>query len=78
MPTVLRVGPYRFFFFSNEGNEPAHIHVESGDSYAKFWLQPVALAKSGAYDSGELNRIRKIVVEHCDLFVEKWNEYFGG
>ncbi|WP_439481025.1 DUF4160 domain-containing protein [Cyclobacterium plantarum] len=41
MPTVLRIGPYRFFFFSNEGNEPPHIHVESGEGHAKFWLEPV-------------------------------------
>lgn len=78
MPTVLRVGPYRFFFFSNEGHEPRHIHIESGEGYAKFWVQPVALARSGGYDPAELNRIRKIVEEHRSFFVEKWNEYFGG
>jgi hypothetical protein len=44
VPTVLRVGPYRFFFSSNEGTEPPHIHVEAGSASAKFWLQPVALS----------------------------------
>ena len=42
MPTVDRIGPYRFFFFANEGNEPPHVHVQRGRALAKFWLQPVA------------------------------------
>lgn len=40
MPTVLRLGRFRFFFFSNEGNEPPHIHVRAGEDEAKFWLEP--------------------------------------
>jgi len=42
----MRSGKYRFFFFSNEHAEPRHIHVESDDNYAKFWLEPLDLAKS--------------------------------
>ncbi|MGV8124631.1 MAG: DUF4160 domain-containing protein [Candidatus Xenobiia bacterium LiM19] len=41
MPTVFRSGSYRFFFFSNENDEPKHIHIESSDKYAKFWIEPV-------------------------------------
>jgi hypothetical protein len=48
VPTVLRVGPYRFFFYSNEGSEPPHIHVEAGGKSAKFWLQPWLLAPTTA------------------------------
>ena len=77
MPTVLRVGKYRFFFFSNEGTEPPHIHVESGDDYAKFWLSPVELARSVGYAARETNRLKGIVIEHRSLFLEKWNDYFG-
>lgn len=36
MPTVLRIGPYRFFFYSGDGGEPPHIHVERDDAIAKF------------------------------------------
>ena len=46
MPTVLRVAGFRFFFYSLEGSEPPHIHVEHGDNVAKFWLSPVDLAES--------------------------------
>jgi hypothetical protein len=71
------IGPFRFFFFSNEGNEPPHIHVESGDHYAKFWLEPVQLAKSLGYNARELNEIRNLVLENTSLFKERWHEHFG-
>lgn len=77
MPTVLRIDGYRIFFFGNEGHEPPHIHVEHGDRHAKFWLEPVALAQSYGFRAHELNRVRTLVVEHRDLFRDKWREYFG-
>ncbi len=76
MPTVLKIGKFRFFFFSNEGSEPTHIHVESNEKYAKFWLEPVQLARSIGYSAKELNEIRCLVLENLNLFREKWNEYF--
>lgn len=77
MPTVLRIGGYRFFFFSNEANEPLHIHIESAENYAKFWLEPIVLAKSIGYNAKELRHLRELVEKNHKLFKEKWNEYFG-
>ncbi len=76
MPTILKIRGYRFFFFSLEGNEPPHIHIEKEDSVAKFWLKPVALASSYGFRSHELRIIRELTEEHRTLFLEKWNEYF--
>jgi hypothetical protein len=78
MPTALRVSGYRFFFFSNEGHEPPHIHVESGGSYAKFWLRPVVVARSRGYNARELGLLRRLVEEHCDALERAWHEHFGG
>ena len=78
MPTVERFKGYRFFFFSNEGTEPVHIHVESGDKWAKFWLEPVSLADSGGFNGSELTKLRRMVEEKKELFKERWNEYFHG
>lgn len=64
MPTVLRSGPYRFFFYSSDHDEPPHVHIERDDRIAKFWLDPVRLASSGA---------RK----HRDDLLEAWHAYFG-
>lgn len=77
MPTALIVDKYRFFFFSHEGTEPIHIHIESADSYAKFWLEPIQLSKSVGYNAVELNKIRKIIFQNNLLLKEKWNEHFN-
>lgn len=77
MPTILRVGPYRFYFFSNEGQEPPHIHVKSGGAQAKFWLNPAELAANHRFRAHELNRIEQIVEEHQLEFWEAWHEHLG-
>ena len=77
MPTILRIKKYRLFFFSNEGNESPHIHIESGENYAKFWLKDVALAKSIGYNAKEINEIRAIILENIGIIKDKWNEYFS-
>ncbi|OGO03623.1 MAG: hypothetical protein A2Y72_03935 [Chloroflexi bacterium RBG_13_53_26] len=77
MPTVLRVGGHRFFFFSNEGYERPHIHVETAENYAKFWLRPVALAKSVGYNARELRELRQLAETNKHLFLRKWDEYFS-
>jgi len=77
MPTVIKIKGYRFFFFSMEGNEPIHIHVEQAERYAKFWLDPVQLVKSDGFRSSELSEIRKLVEENRELIKESWDEYFN-
>ena len=78
MPTVLRLGGHRFFFFSNEDRESPHIHVETADKYAKFWLSPVAVARSVGYGARDLRELRRLVEQNRDLLEAKWDEYFGG
>lgn len=76
MPTVLRIGGYRFFFYANENVEPCHIHVQRERMLAKFWLQPVALASSINFPAQELNKLLGHVEENQQRFVEAWNEFF--
>jgi hypothetical protein len=77
MPTVLRVGPYRFFFYAGDRDEPPHIHVEREDKIAKFWLDPIRLQKSGGFNRAEFGRIQRIINEHQAKLLEAWNDYFG-
>ncbi len=77
MPEVYRFRGYRFFFFSREGNEPRHIHVRQGDNYAKYWLEPVALAESRGFRSAELRLLHKLIEEHRTSFIVHWDEHFG-
>lgn len=77
MPTILRIGPYRFHFYTREPGEPAHIHVERDDKEAKFWLQPLALARNYGFASHELSDLAKLVQTHQAFLMQKWHEYHG-
>jgi hypothetical protein len=77
VPTVLRIGPYRFYFYSHEPNEPKHIHVDRDDLSAKFWLEPVALAANFGFSAVELRRVQSIVEANQNGFIEAWNGHFG-
>ncbi len=77
MPTVMRSGPYRFFFYSNEGNEPPHIHVEAGGKECKVWLSPVSLASNRGFSAHELRDIEAIVQAHAATMIGAWNAHFG-
>jgi hypothetical protein len=77
MPTVLRIGPFRFHFYSDEGQEPAHIHVASSDGECKFWLDPVILAGNRGMKPPQVRQVEALVFQHRDLFMEKYYEYHG-
>jgi hypothetical protein len=77
MPTVLRIGGYRFFFYANENNEPAHIHIQYEHALAKFWLKPVAYARSSGFSAHELSKLNKLVEDNQLILLEAWNEFFS-
>ena len=77
MPTLLRVGPYRFFCYAGDRDEPPHVHVERDDNKAKFWLTPVRLQFNGGFSRSEIGRIQKLVEEHRDELLEGWNGFFS-
>jgi len=76
-PTVLRFGPYRFFFYSGDKVEPPHIHIEREARIAKFWLDPVRLQSSGGFRPNEIRDMQGLVEEHQEQLLESWHEYFG-
>jgi hypothetical protein len=77
MPTVMRVGPYRFHFYSREGNEPPHIHVAREEMEAKFWLRPVSLAINYGYGAAELRDIHRLVEQHCQKLLDAYIQIHG-
>ena len=75
MPTVLRIAVFRFHFYSDEGDKPAHIHVDTGDGECKFWLDPVVLAKSVNVSPTDVRKIERLVFEHRNFLMEKYHEF---
>ena len=78
MPTVLRSGPYRFFFYAGDGSEPAHVHIERDNGEAKFWLDPIRLERSYGLTRNDISRINLFIEQHQQVLLEKWNDYFNG
>ena len=65
MPTVLRIGSFRFHFYTDEGSEPPHIHVRTPDGDCKFWLEPsIFLASNRGVRPYDLRQIERLVFEN--------------
>jgi hypothetical protein len=77
MPTVLRSGPYRFYFWGHEPDEPPHIHVDRDNLSAKFWLDPVDLARNRGFRPPELRQVQRLVQEHQAELLEAWHDFFN-
>ena len=78
MPTIKNIpGPYRFYFYSFDCNEPMHVHVRRERKVCKFWLEPVVLAQNHGFSARELNQIRAIIVNELAKIQETWNEHCG-
>ncbi|RLL50887.1 DUF4160 domain-containing protein [Mariprofundus sp. EBB-1] len=77
MPTVLRIGAYRFFFYSNETGEPPHIHIQRDRALAKFWLNQISLASSTSFPPKEIRELQRLVEQNKAELLEAWNEHFS-
>jgi hypothetical protein len=77
MPSILRIGPFRFFFYANENGEPPHIHVQKDRMLAKFWLKPVSIARSTGFSPQDLSKLLGLVELHQTTFSEAWDDFFA-
>jgi Domain of unknown function (DUF4160) len=77
MPTILRVGPYRLFFYASDRAEPMHVHVEGRGGTATFWLEPVRLHASRGFARHEVSRLQRLVIQHRENVAKAWHAYFG-
>ncbi len=77
MPTILIENGFRLYFFANENDEPPHVHIQYQKAVAKFWIGPVALAKTKGMKPSDLKRAGDLVRKHEQKILEKWNEFFS-
>jgi hypothetical protein len=76
MPTIKDIsGPYRFFFYSFDCNEPMHVHVQRENKVCKFWIEPVELAKNQGFSARELNQIRRVIELNVSGIKGAWHEH---
>lgn len=77
MPTVMRMGPYRLYFYSHETIEPPHVHVDRDNFSVKFWLEPVSLARNIGFNATDLRKIQKVISDNQKELLEAWHGYFS-
>lgn len=68
-------GPYRFFFYSLDCREPAHMHVERDETVAKIWLTPLRIESTGGFKRAEVNRIWRLTEEKREELLRGWHEH---
>lgn len=78
MPTIKGIpGPYRFFFYSADCSERAHVHVQRDGAVCKFWLAPLALSENHGISEHDARLIRRVIFEYRSLILEAWSEHCG-
>jgi hypothetical protein len=71
------VGPYRFFFYSFDCQEPRHVHARREKMACKFWLDPISLASNDGFSAHELHDIRRLIELYYQQILEAWDEHCG-
>jgi len=74
MPIVLRFKGYKFWFYQADLDEPPHVHVGKDDNEAKYWVDPISMARAGRFRDHELNEIEKILTKYRNRILEVWPE----
>ena len=71
---------WRIFFYSNEGNEPIHVHAQKAEMECKYWLISETFEIVEEYNfnmkPSDKREIRKIIFEHFEYIIQQWNLYF--
>jgi len=79
VPTILDILGWKLFFYSNENDEPIHIHARKAGMECKFWIDVNAYDISEAYSFGlkvkDKREIRKIIFDHFNYIVDQWNKF---
>ncbi|MSP44084.1 MAG: DUF4160 domain-containing protein [Alphaproteobacteria bacterium] len=77
MPTIFYWRGHRFYYFSNEGFEPPHVHIDKDHKTVKFWLDPVAVARNIGFSVQEITRLTRKISEEQSNLLKVWHEHFG-
>lgn len=81
MPTILFIMGWRFFFYSNESNEPMHIHCQKAEKECKYWMDSELFDLEEAYSYQMTNKdkrlVKSIIFEYFSYIEDEWNKVHG-
>ena len=73
---------WRLFFYSNEANEPIHVHARKAEMECKFWIDMENYDIQEAYSHGlkirDTREVRKIIFDHFDYIIRRWSDHQKG
>ena len=83
MPSLFVIAGYRVFFWSNENNEPIHVHIckdKPSSNATKVWLTSkgkcVLAQNNSRIAVNELNELLEIISAQFFLICEEWKKHF--
>lgn len=83
MPSILSVFGYKIYFWTNENNEPVHVHVCKGKPSAnatKIWITQmggVISINSSRIPKNDLIKLEKYIEANAQYICQRWFNYFG-
>lgn len=83
MPNYFTFAGFKLYFWSNESDEPIHVHVSKGrpnPASTKFWILSNKTTKL-ANNKAELNKkdlkvITRFIESNYDEICQTWKNYF--
>ena len=83
MPNLFTVCGYKIYFWSNENNEPIHVHVSKGKpspTATKIWLTKsggcIVASNGSNIKSKELNELMEFISAQFFLICDAWKMHF--
>ena len=74
---------YCIYFWSNENNEPIHVHISKGaqtENATKFWItrDNIELVHNKSQiTKNDLKKIQKYLWVNRDTIIARWYQHFG-
>ena len=83
VPNLFRVGGYLVYFWSNENNEPIHVHVSIGKpipNATKIWLTKagrcIVANNRSKIPQNDLSELLEIISAQFFMICAQWREHF--
>jgi len=83
LPKLFRIGSYQVYFWSDEKNEPIHVHVGIGNpssNATKIWITStsgcIVANNNGRISEHDLNELLKVISVQYFLICDAWKKHF--
>ncbi len=83
MPSIFEICGYKIYFWSNENNEPIHVHVSKGkptQNSTKIWLTKsggcILSNNNSKIPNNDLNVLLDAITSNYFFIVSYWKKFY--